>query len=113
MRRTMQPSSSRRKFLRGVLAASSGGAPLDAQSVEIAAESLYEAAALAVREFRRHPWSDGIEPGAATRLAIHVKTPTTTYEKSIRQLENWLASSAKSPQDALLKARLRAVPDGK
>src|SRR5258708_2919587 len=31
-------------------------------SIEVAAESLYEAAALAVKEFRRHPWTDGIKP---------------------------------------------------
>jgi hypothetical protein len=32
-------------------------------STEVAAESLYEAAALPVHEFRRHPWTDGMEPG--------------------------------------------------
>jgi len=42
-------------------------------SVEVAAESLYEAAALAVKEFRRHPWSDGIEPGTLTPLEVHIK----------------------------------------
>src|SRR5260221_633818 len=34
--------------------------------IEVAAESLYEAAALAVSEFRRHPWTDGMEPAAVT-----------------------------------------------
>jgi hypothetical protein len=51
-------------------------------SVEVAAESLYEAAALAVREFRRHPWTDGMEPGAVTRFAVSVKAPATTHEVS-------------------------------
>jgi len=48
-------------------------------SIEVAAESLYEAAALAVKEFRRHPWSDGMEPGAITRLAVPVKQPVVGY----------------------------------
>jgi hypothetical protein len=80
-------------------------------SVEVAAESLYEAAALAVNEFRRHPWTDGMEPGAVTRLAVSVNAPQTTHELSIRQLEKWVASSSKSPSDAVLKARIRALLD--
>jgi hypothetical protein len=65
-------------------------------SVEVAAESLYEAAALAVKEFRRHPWTDGMEPGAVTTLAVSVKSPATTHEVSIRQLERWVKGTAKS-----------------
>ena len=83
-------------------------------SVEVAAESLFEAAALAVSEFRRHPWTDGMEPGAAiTRLAVSVKEPATTHEVSIRQLEKWISSTAKSPQDTLLKGRVRELLDSK
>lgn len=58
-------------------------------SVEVGAESLYEAAALAVREFRRHPWVDDVEPGTVTPLSIKVKTPATTHEVSIQQLQRW------------------------
>ena len=80
-------------------------------SVEVAAESLYEAAALAVKEFRQHPWSDGMEPGAVTRLSVSVKAPAATHEVSIRQLENWASGAAKSPHDKLLKVRVReALP---
>ena len=82
-------------------------------SVEVAAESLYEAAALAVNEFRRHPWTDGMEPGAVTRLAVSVKAPATTHEVSIRQLERWVNGSAKSPHDILLKGRVRELLDSK
>ena len=80
-------------------------------SVEVAAESLYEAAALAVQEFRRHPWTDGMEPGAITRLAVSVKEPATAHEVSIRQLEKWVSGSAKSPQDTMLKTRVRKLLD--
>ena len=73
-------------------------------SVEVAAESLYEAAALAVNEFRRHPWTEGMEPGAVTRLAVSVNAPEMTHELSIRHLEKWVASSSKSPSDSVLKA---------
>jgi hypothetical protein len=82
-------------------------------SVEVAAESLYEAAALAVNEFRRHPWTEGMEPGAVTRLAVSVNAPEMTHELSIRHLEKWAASSSTSPSDAVLKARIRALLDRK
>ena len=44
-------------------------------SIEVAAESLYEAAALGVSEFRHHPCSNGMEPGKMT------------HQVSIRRLE--------------------------
>ena len=72
-------------------------------SVEVAAESLYEAAALAVQEFRRHPWSDGIEPGTMTKLEVNIKSPMTTHEVNIRQLENWVSGSAKGLRDILME----------
>jgi hypothetical protein len=75
-------------------------------SIEIAAESLYEAAALAVHEFRRHPWTEEMEPGAVTRLAVVVEAPKTTHELSIRQLEKWVSSTAESPKDTVLKGVL-------
>ena len=78
-------------------------------SIEVAAESLYEAAALAVKEFRRHPWTDGMEPGAVTRLAVSVKVPATTHEVSIRQLEKWVSGGARSPQETMLKERVREL----
>jgi hypothetical protein len=78
-------------------------------SVEVAAESLYEAAALAVAEFRRNAWVEDLEPGAATPLAISVKAPATTHEMSVRQLEKWTARTAKNPRDTLLKSRVREL----
>ena len=39
-------------------------------SVEVAAEWLYEAAALPVSEFRRHPWIDDAEPGKGDRQRL-------------------------------------------
>jgi len=78
-------------------------------SVEVAAESLYEAAALAVREFRRHPCVDDVEPGAVTPLSIRVKPPATTHEVSIRQLERWTASTPKRPRETALKSRVREL----
>jgi hypothetical protein len=82
-------------------------------SIEVAAESLYEAAARAISEFRRHPWTDGMEPGAVTRLAVSIKVPKTTHEVSIRQLEQWIAQTPKSPSETVHKARVRELLQAK
>ena len=82
-------------------------------SIEVAAESLYEAAALGIREFRRHPWTEGMEPGAMTHLAVSVKSPAVTHEVTIRQLERWAGGGAKSPREILLKSRVRELLDAK
>ena len=78
-------------------------------SVEVAAESLYEAAALAVREFRGHPWVDDVEPGAITPLAVSVKAPATTHEVSIQQIERWVKGTPKGPRETALKSRVREL----
>jgi hypothetical protein len=78
-------------------------------SIEVAAESLYEAAAMAIAEFRRNAWVDDLEPGATTPIAIQVKPPATTHEVSVRQLEKWVGRTPKSPSDSMLKSRVRAL----
>jgi hypothetical protein len=70
------------------------------------AESVYEAAALAVSEFRRHTWVDDLEPGALTPLSISIKPPATTHEVSVKQLEKWTAQTSRSPRLTALKSRV-------
>lgn len=76
-------------------------------SVEVEARSLYEAAALALAEFR----SSGVveEIGPATRLSIAVRRPETIHELAVGKVEAWLQSNAKSPAEQALKGRLRKV----
>jgi len=77
-------------------------------SVEVTAATLYEAAALAIAEFRRCGFADSY-PGLATRLTVAVKAPATTHEVSVSKLRSWLDSSAKSPRDRLLKNRSKEL----
>jgi hypothetical protein len=82
-------------------------------SVEVAAETLYEAAALAVNQFRRQELiDDDVAPGMNTRLEVSVKSPTTQHELSVRQLRVWLERSGKSPREIILKQRVRSLLDG-
>jgi hypothetical protein len=57
------------------------------QSVEVTAETVFEAAARALSALRRDAWIDGIGP--ATRLEIQVPQPAITHTVTVQQLEGW------------------------
>jgi hypothetical protein len=67
-------------------------------TVEVEAESLYEAAALAVRTFRQHD----CEPGALSQLEVEIRS-SVTHTVTLKKLHLWLKGGAKAPKDAVLK----------
>ena len=75
-------------------------------TVSISASSLYEAAVLALAEFKRSGFAlAAVGPG--TRLRIAVEAPTTTHELSVGKLRAWLDSSGKTPREQAAKVKLR------
>ena len=76
-------------------------------AVEVAASTLYEAAALAMAEFRRCGFTADA-PGPATRLTVSVKAPSTTHEIQWGKVEVWLQSAGK-PNEQAMKGRLREL----
>ncbi len=77
-------------------------------AVEVSASSLYEAAALALAEFRKS-WLVEVLPGRATRLTVTVRSPATSHELTVGKLEDWLASGGKSPNEQVEKRRLKEI----
>ena len=77
-------------------------------AVEVTAATLYEAAGMAIAEFRKS-WLSEVFPGRATRLTVTVKAPATCQELTVGKLEDWLSSGGKSPKEQVLKKRLKAV----
>ena len=73
-------------------------------SVEVDAQSLYEAAVLAIRIFREHD----CEPREANRLEIEVRS-SVVHTLTIRKIYDWLNGGAKTPKEAVIKERLRAL----
>ena len=73
-------------------------------SVEGDAQSLYEAAVLAIRVFREHD----CEPREANRLEIEVRT-AVVHTLTIRKIYDWLNGGAKTPKEAVTKERLRTL----
>jgi len=76
-------------------------------AVEVSAETLYEAAALGLKEFRSSEFSEQVAPGVATRMTVTVKREEARHEVGVRQIEEWVAGAGKSPREQALKARLR------
>ena len=79
-------------------------------SVEVAAESLYEAAIVGFSLLKKDPWVDPIAP--ATRLEIQVRHPATIHTVSLSQLQRWVNGVAVSPDETLKRRRLKALLAG-
>jgi hypothetical protein len=77
-------------------------------TVSVSASSLYEAAALALAEFKKSGFALA-EVGPATKLTIAVQAPTTTHELSVRKLQAWLDCSGKTPREQAAKVTLRQI----
>jgi hypothetical protein len=75
--------------------------------VEVEADSLYEAAVLAVVRFRGATWGEA--PGLGTTLDIEVREPSATHSLTLQQLEKWLAGVTASPAEASKKAKLSLI----
>jgi hypothetical protein len=73
-------------------------------SVEVQADSLFEAAVLAVRTLREHDCA----PGEINKLEIEVRT-SVTHEITLKRVRQWLTGGARSPKEAVAKERLREI----
>jgi hypothetical protein len=80
-------------------------------AVQVSAASLYEAAVMAMAEFRRGGFADA-NFGPATRLTICVKAPEAKHAVSVGKVEAWLDGGARSPTERLEKNRLKQLLAG-
>lgn len=75
-------------------------------TVTVPAESLYEAAAAALVEFRKSTWLE-TQPGPMTQ--VEVAEPTTRHSVTAQQVQRWAQSTAVTPADRLKRERVRAL----
>jgi hypothetical protein len=73
-------------------------------AVEVEADSLFEAAVLAIKVFRQHD----CEPREANQLEIEVRS-SVVHTITMRKIHDWLNGGAKTPKEAVTKERLRAM----
>ena len=76
-------------------------------SVEVTAESLFEAAALGLKLLREQDWVE--PPGPATRLEVQVTHPRVTHEVTVQQVQRWAESSAVTPDERIRKDKVRMM----
>ena len=76
-------------------------------SVDVEAETLYEAAALGLARLKKDGWIEGLGPGS--RLQIVVRQPGSHHSVTVRQVEQWLGSVNASPMETLKKAKLKRL----
>ena len=76
-------------------------------SVDVLAESLFEAAALGLKLLCDDGWMD--QPGPATRLEVQVKAPTVKHEVTVLQVQRWLEGASISPNEMVKKAKLKSI----
>lgn len=76
-------------------------------TVEVTAESLYEAAALGLSLLRKEEWSEPIAPG--TQLEVQVREPATIHTVSVMQIRKWCDGVAVSPDEVLKRQRVKAM----
>lgn len=73
-------------------------------SVEVQADGLYEAGVLGLSTFRKHD----LNPGGLTELEVEVRS-SVKHTLSVSKILEWLQRGVRSPKDAVLKERLRAL----
>ena len=76
-------------------------------TVEVSAETLYEAAALGLRELRACDW---IEPiGPAARIEVEPRQVSTRHALTVAQVTRWCEATAATPDERLRKDRVKAL----
>ena len=77
-------------------------------TLDVTAETLYEAVAQALAALRTNEWAGDIGRGLTT-ATIKVRHPEVTHVVKIQDFENWLKRGCNSPKDLLLKSRVRQM----
>jgi hypothetical protein len=73
-------------------------------TVEVEAESLYEAAVMAVKTFRKHD----CEPALMSMLEVEIRS-SIIHTVTLKKVHTWLNGGAKTPREAVMKERLRSL----
>jgi hypothetical protein len=80
-------------------------------TVEVTAESLYEAAVLGLKALRSDSFLESA-PGPATRLEVEITQPTVRHAVTIQQLKSWLDRGSTNPAEVVKRKRLKSLLEG-
>lgn len=71
-------------------------------TVEVQAETLFEAAAAAMSVFREQGWA-AEALAARAKLRVEVTLPTVVHEVPVAAVDRWMRSPSTSPKETLAK----------
>ena len=78
------------------------------QTVELEADTVYEAAVLALQAFRKASFAE-LPPGLASRFQVVVREPIVTHEVSLLKVREWVERGSTNPAEVIRKQRLREI----
>lgn len=79
-------------------------------TVEVSAESLFEAVVLGVARLKRDGFLEQT-PGPATRLDVEVHEPVVRHTVTLQQLNRWLNEYGTNPNETVKKRKLKEMLD--
>src|SRR5580704_4440986 len=77
-------------------------------SIEVTAETLYEAIATALAALQQDNWVGEIGQGVAT-VTVLVQQPPVKHEIKMRDFVTWLGRPGRSPAEVVLKQKLEKI----
>ena len=77
-------------------------------SVEVTAETLYEAIATALAALQKDVWVGEIGQGFTT-VTVVVQQPPVKHEVKIKDFLSWLGRQGRSPAEVILKQKLEKI----
>lgn len=79
-------------------------------SVEVTAETLYEAIATALAALQQDDWVGEIGQGFTTVIVV-VQQPPVRHEVKMKDFVSWLGRQGRSPAEVTLKQRVEKILD--
>jgi hypothetical protein len=77
-------------------------------SIEVTAETLYEAIATALAALRQDNWVGEIDQGFTT-VTVLVQQPPVKHEVKMKDFVSWLGRQGRSPAEVMLKQKLEKI----
>ena len=77
-------------------------------SVEVTAETLYEAVAIALAALQKDNWVGEIGHGCTT-ITVLVQQPPIKHEVKMKDFISWLGRQGRSPAEVTLKQKLERI----
>jgi hypothetical protein len=77
-------------------------------SIEVSAETLYEAIATALAALQKDIWVAEIGQGFAT-VTVLVQQPAVKHEVKMKDFLSWLNRQGRSPAEVILKQKLEKI----